>query len=367
MLSPTFKQLQQIKAYYDFPTTLDVDRYTVNGKAARRRRSACASSTSTGLPAAQRNWINDHTVYTHGYGFVAALRQRRPTGGRPSFVSSRHPADGQLDVTQPRIYFGEESPTYSIVGAPAGRDAARARLPGRHGEPGQQNNTYDGQAAASPIGSLWHRLLYAMKYQEPNILLSGPGQRRLAGSSTSATPKERVEKVAPWLTLDGDPYPAVVDGTDRSGSSTATRRPTATRTRTRTHARATRRPTRARPRNQQLVTPGQTQVNYIRNSVKATVDAYDGTVTLYAVGRPGPGAEDLDEGLPRHGPAAGRDIRDDLMAHLRYPEDLFKVQRELLASYHVTDPQTFYSGRTSGRSRTTRRQGAAGARSRRTT
>ena len=115
LLSPTFQNLQQFRQYYDFADSLDVDRYTLDGE--RRDVVAAVREVSlAGVPDAQRNWINDHTVYTHGFGFVAALGEETTDGGRPSFVSSDIPPIGEITDYQPRVYFGQESPTYSIVG-----------------------------------------------------------------------------------------------------------------------------------------------------------------------------------------------------------------------------------------------------------
>ena len=337
LLSPTYKNLQQIKAYYDFPTSLDVDRYDLPG-GRRDVVMAVREVSITGLPDAQRNWINDHTQYTHGFGFVAALGDE-VDGGRPSFVSSDIPPVGQIDVKQPRIYFGQESPTYSIVGGPEGSTPRELDYPDDSASSGQRNTTYTGKGGV-PLGSLWHKLLFAMKYQETNILLSG---RVNADSKILYVrePKERVEKVAPWLTLDGDPYPAVVDGRIKwivDGYTTSNGFPYSTRS---TLEDATK-DSRTTVTNQQLVTPVK-QVNYIRNSVKATVDAYDGTVTLYAWDEKDPVLKTWMKAFP--GTVQPRsEISTDLMTHLRYPQDLFKVQRTLLANYHVSNPQTFYSG-----------------------
>ena len=337
LLSPTYKNLQQIKAYYDFPESLDVDRYDL-AQGRRDTVMAVREVSLAGLPDQQRNWINDHTQYTHGFGFVAALGNQ-VDGGRPSFVSSDIPPVGQVDVKQPRIYFGQESPTYSIVGAPKGTPPRELDYPDDSASSGQRNTTYEGKGGV-PLGSLWHKVLFAMKYQETNILLSG---RVNADSKILYVrePKERVEKVAPWLTLDGDPYPAVVDGRIKwivDGYTTSNGYPYSTRS---TLEDATK-DSRTTLANQQLVTPVK-QVNYIRNSVKATVDAYDGTVTLYQWGDRDPVLQTWMKAFPGTVKPQS-DISPELMAHLRYPQDLFKVQRTLLANYHVSNPQTFYSG-----------------------
>jgi uncharacterized protein len=333
---PTFKNLQQIKSYYDFAQNLDVDRYVIDGK----RRDVVVAAREldlTGLPSAQRNWINDHTVYTHGFGFVAALGNTSD-GGRPSFVSSGIPPTGALKVGQPRIYFGEESPTYSIVGGPKGSSPQELDFPNDTGAAGQQNNTYDGGGGVA-VGSFWRKLIFATKYQESSIFLSNqvnPDSRILYDRD----PKTRVEKAAPWLTLDGDAYPALVSGrivwivdgyTTSNGYPYSTRSSLNDITTDSQSSSAT-----------ALVAPVE-RVNYIRNSVKATVDAYTGKVTLYQWDTKDPVLQTWMRAYPNTVKGFSQ-ISDELKAHFKYPEDLFKVQRQLLANYHVTKPKEFYSG-----------------------
>ncbi|MGH8939433.1 MAG: UPF0182 family protein, partial [Actinomycetes bacterium] len=283
------------------------------------------------------NWNNEHTVYTHGFGFVAALGEETTDGGRPSFVSSDIPPQGEITDFEPRIYFGQESPTYSIVGGPKGSTPRELDFPADETRSGVSNNTYDGDGGA-PIGGLLNKLMFATKYQDANLLLSD----RINSESKILfvrDPKQRVEKVAPWLTLDGDPYPAVVDGKIQwiiDGYTTTNGYPYSTRS-TLEEVTAD-----SRTAGNALVTPVE-RVNYIRNSVKATVDAYDGTVTLYEWDTKDPVLKVWRKAFP--GTVEDRsEISDDLMSHLRYPEDLFKVQRTLLANYHVSNPQTFYTG-----------------------
>jgi uncharacterized membrane protein (UPF0182 family) len=336
IVSPTYKNLQQIRSFYDFPNDLDVDRYSIGGKK-QDVVMAARELDLAGLPDVQRNWINDHTVYTHGFGFVAALGNTS-NAGRPSFVSSNIPPTGQITEFEPRIYFGEESPTYSIVGAPKGAAPRELDFPTDQGSSAQRNNSYSGGGGVG-IGSLWRKLLFATKYQESNIVLSNqvnPSSRILYDRD----PKTRVEKVAPWLTLDGDPYPAVVDGKILwivDGYTTSNGYPYSTRSSlddVTTDSRST--------SATALVAPV-SRVNYIRNSVKATVDAYSGKVTLYEWDTKDPVLKTWRKAFP----GAVQDIDTisaDLQSHLKYPEDLFKVQRELLANYHVTSPNEFYSG-----------------------
>lgn len=338
VVAKTVKQLQQIRGYYGFPDVLDVDRYTIGGQE-RDVVMAVRELDLTGLPPDQRNWINDRTVYTHGYGFVAALGNTRDANGRPTFVSSDIPPKGDLGTFESRIYFGEQSPTYSIVGAPPGSPPRELDYPDDRSPNGQQNTTYTGKGGV-PMGSLFRRMLFATKYQEANILLSN----RINADSRilyDRTPRQRVQKVAPWLTLDGDPYPAVVSGRIVwivDGYTTSNSYPYATRTQLGEATADT-----LAGRTTAVAAQPQAPVNYIRNSVKATVDAYDGTVTLYAWDEKDPVLQSWMRAFP--GTVQPRSaISPQLMAHLRYPEDLFKVQRQLLTRYHVTDPLAFYGG-----------------------
>jgi uncharacterized membrane protein (UPF0182 family) len=206
VLSATFRQLQQIKPYYTFPSSLDIDRYTIDGV---QRDAVVAVRELNILGNPQRNWINDHLVYTHGFGFVAAYGNSRDPDGKPNFILGDIPPTKGLGEFQPRIYFGENVPAYSIVGSTS-TEPIEFDYPDDNSPNGQANYTYTGKGGV-PVGSIFSRLLFAINYQEQRILLSNlirPDSKILYNRS----PRERVEKVAPWLTLDGDPYPAVIDG-----------------------------------------------------------------------------------------------------------------------------------------------------------
>ena len=201
VVSRTFQQFEGLRQYYAFPDTLDVDRYAVDGKTMDSVVSVRELRLS-GVPAAQRNWVNDHTVYTHGFGFVAAYGNQRTGEGDPVFFSgglgSSSDAFGEYE---PRVYFGEESPVYSVVGGPAGSEPREFDFPDDSGAGGQQRTTYAGEGGVG-VGSFIRKLAYAVKYREPKLILSDQvtGQSRLLDHRS---PKERVERVAPWLTLDG--------------------------------------------------------------------------------------------------------------------------------------------------------------------
>jgi uncharacterized membrane protein (UPF0182 family) len=334
-VSPTFEQLQQIRGYYNVADPLDIDRYMVDGKLLDTVLAARELDLG-GIP--ESNWVNEHLKYTHGFGLIAARGNTRGAKGEPVFTEAQIPPSGALGKFEPRIYFGEKSPSYSIVGAPAGAAPTEIDYPDDKSPNGQQNNTYQGSGGV-PVGSLFNKLLYAMKFREEKILLSS------AVNSDSKilylrNPRDRVEHVAPWLTLDSDPYPAIVDGKILwiiDGYTSTNSYPYSART---TLGEAT---TDSLTTTQRQVLAPRDQVNYIRNSVKATVDAYDGTVTLYTWDESDPVLQTWKKAFP--GTVKDKSAIDDsLMAHLRYPEDLFKVQRDLMARYHVTDAQAFYGG-----------------------
>ncbi|MCL2850406.1 MAG: UPF0182 family protein, partial [Micrococcales bacterium] len=357
IVSPSFKQQQQIRAFYSFPDTLAVDRYTIDGES-RDTVIAVRELNQGGLE--QRSWVNDTTVYTHGFGVVAAYGNAVTAQGEPSFFESNIPPTGVLGEYEPRIYFGQMSPRYSIVGGPAGScweldypsgdqtSGATATAPegadrcAGSGGAGTANTQFptDTVKAGPSIGNPWNKLLYAIKFGSGDILFSD----RVTPQSQilyDRDPKERVAKVAPYLTLDGRVYPAVVDGrvkwivdgyttTDRYPySAPASLQDATTDALTETSATVSA----LRPQT----------VNYIRNSVKATVDAYDGSVDLYAWDPDDPVLKAWRAIFPNTVQPMSK-ISGELMSHLRYPENLFKVQRTLLGRYHETDPKRFYRG-----------------------
>jgi len=337
VVSPTFKQLQAVKTYYQFPDALDVDRYRING-ALRDTVVAVRELDLAGLPASQRNWVNDHTVYTHGFGVVAAYGNRSGQDGQPVFFEQNIPPVGPLGTFEPRIYFGESSPNYSIVGGPKGGPTKELDYPNSSAT-GQQNTTYSGNGGVN-IGSFARKAAYALKYREVNLLLSNTinSDSRLLDHRT---PQDRVQRVAPWLTLDGNSYPAVVNGRVQwilDGYTTSADYPYS---RLQQISNVTADSLTARTSSVQALQAA--QVNYMRNSVKATVDAFDGSVKLYAW-------DNKDPLLKAWSKAFSGTIRPmseisgALMSHMRYPEDLFKIQRNLMATYHVTDPGAYYGG-----------------------
>ncbi|MEN1887817.1 UPF0182 family protein [Streptomyces mirabilis] len=330
IVSPTFQQLQQMKNYYAFPTNLDVDRYSKDGKD-QDTVIGLRELNLNGIP--KNNWINDHFRYTHGYGVVAAKGTTATSGGRPVFTESDLPSKGDLGTYEQRVYYGEKTTQYSIVGGPQ-------KEIDYSDDSGEKTTSYQGKSGVS-LSNPINRAAYAVAFGEPQILYSGAigeGSRILY----NRTPKDRVEAVAPWLTIDGDAYPAVVDGKIQwivDAYTTTNGYPYASRTTlgdtTADSLTAT--------NNQRAVVAQQNQVNYIRNSVKATVDAYTGEVKLYQWDTKDPVLKTWMKAFPNTVEPKTA-ISQSLMDHLRYPQDLFKVQRELLTRYHVKDAQTFLSG-----------------------
>lgn len=344
LVSPTFKQLQQNKQYYSFASSLNVDRYHVDGQS-RDTVIAVRELNLAGLDAGQRTWINEHTVYTHGYGVVTAYGNTVASGGYPSFWEGGIPSAGDLGDYEQRIYFGQQSPSYSIVGGDDGGNPRELDYPDDKSESGQVNTTFAGNGGPD-VSRPWNRLLYAVRFQEMNILFS---QEVRSGSQIlyHRNPAERVSKVAPWLTLDGNPYPAVVDDDDDpstpkrvvwilDGYTTTNNYPYSQHD--------------SLEASMSDATTGRASLlgapeesNYVRNSVKAVVDAYDGAVTLYEWDDSDPILAAWSKVFPGSITPMSQ-MSSDLMAHMRYPEDLFKVQRTVMAQYHVTEPEDFYSG-----------------------
>ena len=336
VISATFRQLQQIKPYYSFPQSLDVDRYTING-VSRDTVVAVRELNIEGNPS--RNWINDHLVYTHGFGYVAAYANTVDADGKPSFAVGDLPPTKGLGEFQPRIYFGENVPDYSIIGGKKTDSPVEFDYPDDASENGQKNYTYTGTGGVN-VGSTINKLLFAIKYQEQRILLSN-----LINSDSkilyNRSPRERVAKVAPWLTLDGDPYPSIVDGKVTwiiDGYTTSAGYPYS-----QTTSLSTATADAVTINSTSVTAQTNRKVNYIRNSVKATVDAYDGTVTLYQWDEKDPVLKTWMKAFPNTVKAKST-MSKGLLEHVRYPEDMFRVQRDILSSYHVNNAAAFYGG-----------------------
>lgn len=349
IVSPAFTQFQQGKNFYFFPDQLTIDRYRDSDGELRDYVVAARELNPDRLIDNQRDWINRHTVYTHGNGFIASpantvrgiANDPNQNGGYPEFLANVVGANGSVvsqgpaRLDQPRVYYGpviaDTVADYAIVGR-NGPD----REYDYETNVETKNYTYTGAGGVN-IGNWLTRGVFAAKFAERNFLFSN-----VIGSDSkilfNRDPAGRVQAVAPWLTTDSTVYPAIVnkrlvwiiDGyttLDNYPYSQLTSLSSATMD--------------SKEVELNRLLPDR-RVSYIRNSVKATVDAYDGTVSLYAQDE----ADPVLKAWMRVFPGTVKpksEISPELAEHLRYPEDLFKVQRMLLAKYHVNDPITFFS------------------------
>lgn len=310
-LLDTYRQLQEIRLYYDF-TDVDVDRYTVNGTY-QQVMLAARELNQTRLPADAQTWINQHFKFTHGSGLTMSPVNRFDSEGLPIFYVKDIPPTSPvgLRIDRPEVYFGEQTRDYVVVGGDTKEfDYAK----------GQENvyTTYAGRDGVA-LGGLWRRALFAWYFGDINLLISS----NVTASSRLLMRRpiqERINRVAPFLRLDHDPYLVVSDGRliwlqDAYTSSDAL-----------PYAQPDRRG----------------GINYIRNAVKIAVDAYDGTLTFYV--------SDTDDPLVRTYQRIFPSLFQPLAAmpaglrqHLRYPEDLFLLQASTYGTYHMTDPEVFYN------------------------
>jgi uncharacterized membrane protein (UPF0182 family) len=306
----SYKQLQEIRFYYDFGD-VDIDRYVIDGVRRQVLVSAREMNVSQ-LTANAKTWINRHLVYTHGYGAVVSPVNEVSPDGLPLFLIKDLPPKSttNLKITTPGIYFGEETTDYAIVDTtqkefdyPVGGENATTTYAGKNGV---------------PVGSIPDRLAFAIVNGDVEILFSSaitPTSRILYRRTIA----ERVRTLAPWLKIDSDPYPVIVNGRITwilDGYTTSDHYPYSQR--------------------------DGDDVNYIRNSVKITVDAYDGTTKFYAFDTKDPVLAAYRTMFPTLFVDAAK-MPAGIRAHLRYPEDLFRTQAEVYKTYHMLDPQVFYN------------------------
>jgi uncharacterized protein len=332
LVGDAFRQLEQYRQYYSFPNRLHVDRYAVDGET-RDTIIAVRELNQAGLGESQ-SWYNSSVVYTHGFGIVAAYGNKVDSDGKPLFFQSGIPTVGDLGDFEPRIYFGANSPTYSIVGAPAGADPLEFDFPAGEGESNETYTTFSGNGGPS-VGSIFARIAYSLKFQSEQILLSDAINAE-SQILYNRSPAERIAEVAPYLTVDTEIYPAIVDGRIKwivDGYTTTTQYP---------YSNLEAFNLSILDSSSETFNRDTSAVNYIRNSVKATVDAYDGSVDIYQWDEQDPLLKAWMNLYPDTVQPKSA-MSGDLMAHVRYPSDLFKTQRSVLGSYHVTEAGAFYS------------------------
>jgi len=319
VLKKSFAQLQQIRQYYAFPD-VDIDRYRVDGQYRQIMLSA-RELDQLQLASQSQTWQNRHLIYTHGYGVVASATNEVVGGGNPKIILGDIPPNGPSDlkVAEPRIYYGELTNDYVFVKT---QQPEFDRPSGTASQSQDEYTTYAGSNGV-PAGSLWRKLILAAYLGEPKIVLSGD----ITGDAQALFHRNivtRLQTVAPFLRFDRDPYLIIMDGRlvwMNDGYTLTNRYPYASQF-----------------NGSGGIVGG---FNYMRNSVKATVDAYDGSVKLYIVDPTDPIVQTYQKIYPSlFAPMSA--APPSLRAHFRYPEDYFSVQTVIYSRYHVTDPQVFY-------------------------
>ena len=320
VMRDTFQQTQGIKSFYDF-RDIDVDRYEIDGRTTQVVLAA-RELKQTDLP--NSSWESEHIAFTHGYGIAAAPANAIDANGRPDYaladipVAARSGADS-LEVDMPGLYIGEGLQGYAIVGA------TRDEVDFQDNDDRTEVTRYDG-ADGVEINSLPRKLAFALRFAEPNLVVSGE-----LGSESRILYKrdvvDRAKTLAPFLKFDSDPYPAVIDGKVMwilDAYTSTDMFPYAERV------------------NPRAVRKGdlRSSVNYVRNSIKVVVDAYDGTPNFYVVDDADPIAKSYQLQFPNL--FSEETPSTELTEHFRYPEDLFRMQTEMWGRYRITEASEFY-------------------------
>ena len=325
VLAETYSQLQEIRAYYALQE-VDVDRYRINGELTQVMVAA-RELDQTNLPAV--GWVNERLQYTHGFGVVFSPANNVASQGQPDFYVKGVPATttvAELEVEQPRIYFGESADSVEYVVVNSLQDEVDYPLSTEGQSVAYTNYSGDGGVG---IGSFFRRLGFALRYSELNLLISN----QLSDDSKLIMERNivsRVKKAAPFLYTDNDPYLALIDGNlfwIIDMYTVSDKYPYA-------------QPADTRRINENSGLP--VNFNYLRNSVKAVVNAYDGTMNFYVVDENDPIMTAYNDIFPDlFSPKS--EMSSELLGHIRYPEDLFTIQSDMYRDYHMTDPRVFYA------------------------
>ena len=310
-IKQTLKQIQAIRLYYDF-NSVDMDRYYFNGNYQMVMISPRELDINK-IPEQARTWINEHLTYTHGYGVVVNPVNKISGEGLPYLLIKDIPpvSSVNLNISRPEIYYGEMTNSYVIVKTKAKEfDYPK----------GDDNvySTYSGIGGV-PVSSLWRRILFSIKYSNPQILLTTnftPESRIMIYRNI----KERVNKVAPFLGYDSDPYMVISEDGRLFWIQDAY----------------------TISSNYPYSTPLKGYFNYIRNSVKVVVDTYNGSMDFYIVDQKDPLIKVYQNIFPQLFKNFDQ-MPEGLKKHIRYPKDLFQIQAELYSTYHMTDPDVFYN------------------------
>jgi uncharacterized protein len=321
IVGDTFQQFQGIRSFYDF-RDIDVDRYEIDGQVTQVVLAARELNVND-LP--NNSWESEHIAFTHGYGLAVAPANAVDANGRPDYaladipVSAR-PGAEELELEQPGLYFGEDLSGYAIVGA------ERSEVDFQQLDDTTQSTRYEGADGVS-VGGIFRRAAFALRFNEPNILISGEvqGDSRILYIRDIA---DRARTLAPFLKYDADPYPVIVEGRVQwilDAYTTTTHFPY------------------AESANASAVAVGselRSSYNYVRNSVKVVIDAYDGSVTFYVIDDQDPLAVSYRNQFPSL--FSNEDIPLALREHFRYPEDLFRIQTDMWGRYRISSPDEFY-------------------------
>ena len=320
VMRDTFQQTQGIKSFYDF-RDIDVDRYEIDGRTTQVVLAA-RELKQTDLP--NNSWESEHIAFTHGYGLAAAPANAIDANGRPAYALADIPVtanDGAaaLEVDSPGLYVGEGLKGYAIIGA------MRDEVDFQDNDDRTENTRYNG-ADGVGIGSLARKLAFALRFAEPNLVVSGevgPESRILFKRDIL----DRAKTIAPFLKFDQDPYPAVVDGEVMWILDAYT---------------STDMFPYAQKANPRAVRSGdlRSSLNYVRNSIKVVIDAYDGVPTFYIIDDNDPLAESYRQQFPALFSETPPPL--ELAEHFRYPEDLFRIQTDMWGRYRISDPAEFY-------------------------
>ena len=325
VLAETYSQLQEIRAYYALDE-VDVDRYKING-VLTQVMVAARELDQTNLPAV--GWVNERLQYTHGFGVVFSPANNVASQGQPDFYVKGVPATttvSELEIEQPRIYFGESADSIEYVVVNSLQEEVDYPL-STEGQSVAYTN-YSGDGGVS-IGSFFKRLGFALRYSELNLLISN----QLSEDSKLIMERNivsRVKKAVPFLYTDNDPYLALIQGDlfwIIDMYTVSDKYPYA-------------QPADTRRINENSGLP--MNFNYLRNSVKAVVNAYDGTMNFYVVDSKDPIIQSYQDIFPDLF-SSESDMSTDLLDHIRYPEDLFTIQSDMYRDYHMTDPKVFYA------------------------
>ena len=350
ILGQTFPQLQRTRDFYRI-NDVDIDRYELGGEPTQVVLSV-RDLNADNVP--QKSWAGEHLVYTHGYGAIVAPANAKAEGGGPVFVGRDVPYVAEspsLELTEQgaSVYFGERLSGYAVTDT-------KQREVDYQGEEGTEYTTYEGEDGVE-LDNPIKRAAFALRFGAPNLLISSqitPSSKILYIRDI----KERAEALAPFLHFDADPYPVILDGRIQwvlDAYTTTDRYPYAQRADT-----------------EQLGDASGLKhgFNYVRNSVKAVIDAYDGTVDFYVIDEDDPIVDAYRDAFPSLF-SDFDDMPEGLRAHLRYPEDLFRVQTNMWGDYHIGDPSQFYGGQdqwdvardpgTAGAAAATRTTNASGA------